>query len=84
MSMPVDAFFYRTLIACPAVTVRLRYDMGLSPIAKCGRALLGVKAPSLRRQRKASFRTGHGSETSRALRTAEAITDICRLTALLL
>ena len=80
-----EPFFYETPIQCSAVTVRrsayrdlgnFRLDMGYvtdcEMWARISDAHGAVVCPGV----KASFRMGHGSETSRMLRSAEAIEDI--------
>lgn len=87
-----EPFFYETPIQCSAVTVRrsayrdlgnFRLDMGYvtdcEMWARISDAHGAVVCPGV----KASFRMGHGSETSRMLRSAEAIEDISRLNRLL-
>jgi hypothetical protein len=84
----IEPFLYQTPIQCAGVTVRrtsyealggFRLDMGYvtdcEMWARVTAAHGGVVSPKI----KASFRIGHGSESNRALRTAEGIKDISRL-----
>jgi glycosyltransferase involved in cell wall biosynthesis len=88
----VEPFFYETPIECAAVTVRrtayealgsFRPDMGFVTDCEMWARIAAHHGAVVSPKVKASFRTDHGSETSRALRTTEGIKDICRLNDLL-
>lgn len=83
-----EPFFYQTPIQCGAVTVPrtsyqdlggFRHDMGYvtdcEMWARAADAHGVIVSPKIR----AFYRRGDGTETHRAVRTAEAIRDICRL-----
>jgi hypothetical protein len=83
-----EAFFYETPIQCAAVTVRrtsyedlggFRLDMGYVTDCEMWARVVSAHGAIVSPKICAFYRVSNGTETHRALRTTEAIRDICRL-----
>ena len=84
----VDSFFYRTPIECAAVTVQrtayealggFRLDMGYVIDCEMWARVTGSHGAIVSPKVLASYRVGIDSDTSRVLRSAQGMWDICRL-----